>query len=364
MCCPERPRVPARRWRLPTSARRRATGFTLVDLMVGLVIGLLVSLSAAASMSFFHVMQRQQVGGAGALAQAVALRDIFEHELAQTGRGFFSAGTPSCTRLDAATPAGVLANQAAFLPARIARVDGRDTLEVLYGESVLAGAAVHLRTDTPADAPALSTQSWLPARAGDTLVLGNGAGATPCLLRTVASAEPDPVQGTRVSLAADSGFVTTGLAASSYPAGARVANAGTLVWRRFERNDANEVLMRDAVTGQAVSLAGSVVALRAQYGVADAPGEGVAQWVDAVGAWADPDTTLASRIRAVRIGIVVRSAQPEKPDAAGQCGATETAPVLWAGETVGLVDADWRCWRYRSAVSVVALRNFVTGTTP
>jgi type IV pilus assembly protein PilW len=106
------------------------------------------------------------------------------------------------------------------------------------------------------------------------------------------------------------------------------------------------------------------VALRAQYGVADAPGGGVAQWVDAQGAWANPDTTLASRIRAVRIGIVVRSAQREKPDAAGQCNATEQAPVLWAGEAVGLADPDWRCWRYRSVVSIVALRNFVTGTTP
>lgn len=357
--CNRRPFVHVAAW--PGSRQR---GFTLVDLMVGLVVGLLVSLSAASSVSFFHAMQRQQAGGAGALAQAIALRDIFEHELAQAGRGFFSAGTPLCNRLDAANATGVLAAQALFLPARIARVDGRDALEVLYGESVLAGAAVRTRTQTPSDSPALSTQSWLPARAGDTLVLGNGAGDTPCLLRTVALAESDPVQGTRIAFSEAGGFVTGALPARTYPAGSRVVNAGALAWRRFERTDTGQVLMRDAVSGDAVALADAVVALRAQYGVADAPGGGVAQWVDAQGAWANPDTTLASRVRAVRIGIVVRSAQREKPDAAGQCNATEQAPVLWAGEAVGLADPDWRCWRYRSVVSIAALRNFVTGTTP
>jgi type IV pilus assembly protein PilW len=342
--------------------RRRQTGISLVQLMVALLIGMLVSLSAAGSGAFYYAMQRQQAAGAGAMAQALSVRDALEHDLAQAGRGFFAAGTPLCARLNAATPGGVLTNAAAFLPARIQRVDGRDSVEVLYGESLLAGAAVHTRVGYTSDAPIVQTQSWLPVQAGNVVVLANAPANEPCLLRTVSASEADSVQGTRVTLA-DDGLVTAGLTVQSYPAGSRIANAGALVWRQFERNDADEVLMRDAVTGDSVRLASRVVALRAQYGVALNPGEGVAQWVDATGAWANPDTTMANRIRAVRIGIVVRSQQPERPGPSGQCEATEGAPQLWPGETVSFGNTDWRCFRYRTAVSVVALRNFVTGTT-
>lgn len=363
MPCPDRSRVATKTPRPYYAPRRRQTGFSLVQLMVALLVGMLVSLSAAGSGAFYYAMQRQQASGAGALAQALSVRDALEHDLAQAGRGFFAGGAPLCTRLNAATPGGVLTNAATFLPARIQRVDGRDTVEVLYGESLLAGAAVHTRVTYTSDAPVVQTQSWLPAQPGNVVVLANAPAGEPCLLRTVVASEADAVQGTRLTLADASGLVAAGLTVQSYPAGSRVANAGPLVWRRFERNASDELQLRDAVTGDEVRLASRVVALRAQYGVANNPGEGVAQWVDATGVWANPDASMANRIRAIRIGIVVRSQQSERPGTSGQCDATTQAPQLWPGATVSFGNTDWRCWRYRTAVSVVALRNFVTGTT-
>ena len=67
--------------------------------------------------------------------------------------------------------------------------------------------------------------------------------------------------------------------------------------------------------------------------------------------------------RALRIGLVTRSPQPEKPNAAGECEATTALPELF-GETIAPDVDDWSCFRYRTVIAAVPLRNLVMGMTP
>jgi hypothetical protein len=83
----------------------------------------------------------------------------------------------------------------------------------------------------------------------------------------------------------------------------------------------------------------------------------------ATGGFANLDAATLPRVRALRIGLVTRSPQAEKPNAAGVCEATTAMPALF-GEAVTADVTDWRCYRYRTAVAVVPLRNLVMGLAP
>ena len=62
-----------------------------------------------------------------------------------------------------------------------------------------------------------------------------------------------------------------------------------------------------------------------------------------------------------RVGIVVRSPQPEKVnESTGLCEASAAKPQLW-GNTIEPDVADWKCYRYRTQIVVVPLRNVIFG---
>ena len=112
-------------------------------------------------------------------------------------------------------------------------------------------------------------------------------------------------------------------------------------------------------------IADGIALMKAQYGT-DANADGIIQpgeWTTA--APANPLTVLA-----VRLVVVARSAQPEKPSVAGgACDTTIVAPT-WSGTALtpllltGQADLlaagdDWKCYRYKTFENTVYLRNLV-----
>ena len=73
-----------------------------------------------------------------------------------------------------------------------------------------------------------------------------------------------------------------------------------------------------------------------------------------------PSATDWARVLTVRMALVARSAQPERPNVAGgACDATNAAPT-WSGGSFDLTgDADWQCYRYRVFETTVPLRNLI-----
>lgn len=104
-----------------------------------------------------------------------------------------------------------------------------------------------------------------------------------------------------------------------------------------------------------------IALLKAQYGT-DANGNGVIdtnEWTQAV-----PANVLS--VLAMRIAVVARSAQPEKPSVVGGACDTTTASPTWIGSAavpldlsgnIGLVGDDWKCYRYKTFENTVPLRN-------
>jgi type IV pilus assembly protein PilW len=121
------------------------------------------------------------------------------------------------------------------------------------------------------------------------------------------------------------------------------------------------------------TLADNIVSLQAQYGVDLNIDNVIDGWVDATGpVWGEnlaalPPTPLPANIamiKAVRLAIVARSAQMERPAAPGAaCDTTMNAPVTWAGGPVINLNADpnWQCYRYKVFQTIIPIRNQIWG---
>ncbi|WP_303783962.1 PilW family protein [Azovibrio restrictus] len=115
-----------------------------------------------------------------------------------------------------------------------------------------------------------------------------------------------------------------------------------------------------------VDLAPNTVELQAQYGVAkDASSTDIEDWVDAKGAWAKDSLTKENgkRIKALRIAVVARSSEYEKPDPGQTCFTTTADTVSkwsdWADLDAVKNIPDWQCYRYKTFETVIPLRNVI-----
>ncbi len=103
-------------------------------------------------------------------------------------------------------------------------------------------------------------------------------------------------------------------------------------------------------------VAASIVQLQAQYGK-DTDGDG------AIDTWDEVTPNAANgwaQVIAIRLALVARSAQPERPDpATGACTTTTVAPTWTVGDLDVTADPNWRCYRYRVFESTISLRNMV-----
>src|SRR5690606_30813313 len=69
------------------------------------------------------------------------------------------------------------------------------------------------------------------------------------------------------------------------------------------------------------------------------------------------------QVLSVRVGVLARIGEYEKPPASGVCEATTTAPT-WAGGAFSAVDiatptSQDRCYRYRVFETTIPLRNMI-----
>lgn len=108
-------------------------------------------------------------------------------------------------------------------------------------------------------------------------------------------------------------------------------------------------------------IADGIVLLKAIYGT-DANVNGA---IDP-GEWSQAAPANVLRVYAVRLAVVARSAQPEKPSILnGACDTTTVSPT-WVGSAtvplnlsgnIGLTGDDWKCYRYKTYESTIPLRN-------
>ena len=339
-------------------------GLSLLELMVGLVVALLVSLAAGSGAMMFTASQRQGIGAGGAIVNVETALAALRDEAAAAGLGFFGDSSFLCQRLNLSVNGAVLINGANFTPVSILADAGGDRVDVVYGTEVMSGTNVLLAgASTAASAP---LRSLLPVNVGQAVLLAPASPGDPCVVRTITAntpavlTTPQEVEFLNGGGARFNGGVFT--TPVTYADRARITLLGNLRWSRFRRDGTDLVLERPLDSTSAV-LARNVMAFRVEYGLADAGTTALSSWQAANGAFATLAPTALPRVRALRIGIVTRSPQREKPNAAGVCEATPAMPTLFGGAVTADV-ADWQCYRNRSAVAVVPLRNLVLGMVP
>lgn len=346
-------------WRHSRAGQR---GLSMVELMVGIVVSMLVGLAATTSAVMFTAAQRQGFGAGGASINAATVLGAIKNDAAQAGLGFFGESLSLCTTLNFSNDAALVSDGAAFAPLQATRDGDHDVLNVLYAAIVESGTNV--LTAKPSDTTSVELRSLMPAVVGSAVLLAPEDTGGRCTVRSVTAV-------TDASAVVPWQILTFGAAgvhnkaafasASNYPSRSRASLLGAVRWNRYRVTAGNLVLERP-IDGSSAVLARNVIAFRVQYGIAaTATGTTLDSWVDASGTYATLTTANIDFVRAARIALLVRSPQREKPDAAGNCSVTDTAPLVFGVTPSAFTGAstDWRCFRHRISTVVVPLRNFV-----
>lgn len=352
-------------------------GFSLVELMVGLVIGLLTTVVIMQVFSVFEGQKRTTTGNSDAQTNGALALYSLERELMMAGYGLplfstkvspMKCTSPELIKVDhdnnAATP------DIGFVPVQI--TDGgsggaSDTVTIRYASSAVAMASGGVpMTIEGVTGTGITVDVALGCNSNDVVMLIDG---TSCKMTRIVGAPAvitGPPKKERVTVADPSGAVDGGTLAClgtwtevSY----RVGHLDSRYW--MEVVDSRTSTFPDPVPRQA-----DIVNIQAQYGISTtALNYEVTEWVDATGSWANPTQADRNRIKAVRIAVVARNGQAEKTKVTQACGGKFCAqwedPVR-SGLTrnspdmeVSVPGTDWEYYRYRTYQTIVPLRNLI-----
>jgi type IV pilus assembly protein PilW len=378
-------------------------GVTLIELMVGMVIGLLAVLVIAQVTTVYEGRKRTITAGSDAQVNGALALQTLQRDVQGSGYGLAEGGATGCRVVG--QRAGVAGQfERTLVPVVI--TDGAsgapDSIEVLMSN--------HTDFALPTRVAGGHTRGSNVFVIGAGTDLGHHKGD---LMLAVPTPTPDPTDPTRycslfnlsaepvpgsAQLFHDAGadgpwnqdLTTTifpGIQSTdvSYPAGSLLLDLGSLVSRRYCLTGLADALCDtpaaqapyhlrqvsfDSSTGQSVAddLYPQIVQLQAVYGIdTSATADQVAD------VWTPVSPTTAKgwqRVVAVRVAVVARSTQNEqRPNQAARDWVTSSLPV-WYPDGItpepihveksppGAGD-DWRNYRYKTFETVIPLRNLL-----
>ena len=385
-------------------------GFTLIEVLVGLGIGLVGIVVMFRMVALWETSTRSATSGSDTQVSGTLAMFALERDLKQAGMGFGNADAPFMGCPVTAENTGAAINIPAFVPVRIVPGAGGapDTIEVLYGNSSFFGGnapapdaslpGAILRRDLLFRSSTASTKTLERRgmfRPGDlAVVAGNEtpapASATCHLIEVTGTANPDNLTIDHAAGNYNSFYAVAPVASRFNPAGGtggvfvagRIYNLGPNPQRNIWTIRADGTLTRsDAINlGPPVDVAERVINMKAEYGIDTDADRRPDAWTTAPPA--DWTTVLA-----VRTALLLRSRQYESsvdPNTNLPFAVTPTAQnPCWAdcagvhrfvmtnidGSADTFNDAtpdvnNWRYYRYRVYERVIPMRNMVWGTSP
>lgn len=397
----------------------RAAGFTLVEIMIALLIGIIGIVVMMQTFAVSEGFKRTATSGTDAQINGGVALYMLQRELRLAGFGMNVLMTEGCSGILVwrnTTSSTYMLPIAPFMinPPTVPAGDANtDTVLIMYGMSSSAVAGIPVQsTQTPdGNGPIALAWNWDALQTGD-LIVAYQPGATPsCVLHEAT--------GT-INAGGNCGYLPPGGAASNQvgfgmtayqqhtPTGCVATtpmyNKSTvmtdlsgvavpaLVYAQglvFDLGNPaihvyavrNGILtMCDWVASDCTNVANytsivdGIVSLRAVYGMNLTPSVSALPG-DNVVVWNRNDITtnvfLPSRVQAVAMEITARSSLKEKVNAAGVCATTPVAsrPDLsqnWlyqsmagAGIDLSAISTDWACYRYKLFQTSVPLRNTI-----
>ncbi|MDO9364798.1 MAG: PilW family protein [Methylotenera sp.] len=352
-------------------AHRNQAGFSLIEIMVGLVIGLLVTLVIMQVFSVFEGQKRTTMGTADAQTNGnIALYNV-QRDVQLAGYGlpvFAKTNSPLlCTSLGTSALSPVTITDGG------AGAGASDTVTVRYGTTPLGGVPVTIGPPTTTAAPAVmvGVDNNMGCQVGDSAIIISDAS---CVLTRVIG----PTDIAVPAVASASGTVNIELEdGTDVTSGASISCMGG--WNAFTYAVNNNQLERNGAPNVA-----DIVNMQAQYGISAAGNNNqITSWVDATGATWGAAMTVASRnrIKAVRIAIVARNGLLEKENVTAVCSSTAdanpTGLCAWDATSAnpvtaspapeidlsknadGTDNADWRRYRYRVYETIIPIRSMI-----
>lgn len=343
-------------------------GFSLVEIMVGLVIGLVVTLAVMQVFSVFEGQKRSTMGTADAQTNGnIALYNIQRDvQLAGFGLPMMDAANPPmrCTSLATAALSPVTITDGG------AAAGASDTLVVRYGNSasagipavILAGGVVKPSPSLAAPTARVNVSNNMGCAVGDVVMVTRG---TACVIvgTTAAGGALALPDNTHIDLRDGSD--------ASIQDGASVSCLGN--WASYTYSITSNQLARQVNAGTVDPNVAEIVNMQAQYGVsASGLDNKITSWVPATGATWGATLTQANRnrIKAIRVAIVARNGLLEKEVVSTACSGTDTANptgvCAWEGAadnpapTIDLSNiASWDHYRYRVYETIIPIRSII-----
>lgn len=385
---------------------RGMQGLSLIELMISLAIGMIAVVFVMRTMIGFETNRRAGIGGSESMQNGVIAMLTMESDAAQAGWGLNHPQVSGCMASFSDTsvaPAfklldvGGTVNPTPLAPIVVKFNTDKtlpDTIAFYSGSSFAGPGALSLFSDAAAGTKSIDLND--PAAYGfnsqDVLVITQTNGK--CVIVEAASA-PTPITigastVTRVDLT-DARFSPKDGLPEAYPSSSlstrifTLGNESDLMFHQWSIEKGRLMLHATDLAGATAGpqpAVSNIVSIKALYGFDTtnaavwAPDSGlhVTQWaqemVDADGDGAVGNPGDYQRIAAVRLAIVARSAESEKPDASGACDSTVNMPVVFERDLNGVstiavtvdpsVPGDslsWKCYRYKTFEIVVPARN-------
>jgi type IV pilus assembly protein PilW len=385
-----------------TSVLSRSRGFSLVELMVSVVIGMLALMFATRLITGAEQNKQAALGGSDSMQNGMLALFSISGDAAQAGFGLNDPIIAGCNTVFADTagyalaPAARGSNTVHPLGAAVIESNGAapDRVSLYAGSSPSGTGTLRVTTNYSSGTRIVVDRIPYGFSKDDVIVVAPEKPGADCALAQLSEnpgALPPPPADQYVVIApgANQRFNSGALGAAFTGGAARLFNLGpasSLALHSWSVNDGFLMLRSTDLAGSnasAAAVADNIVSIKAQYGFDVRTGanflpEGGMQ----VGRWsatmidADADGMVGGagdyqRIAALRLAVVARSKAPERPAPGAACSATTALPVVFAGtQPVGVTavpvsvnvtvvgdPVDWHCYRYRVFETIVPIRN-------
>ena len=398
--------------------RRTLRGFSLVELMVAMVIGLVGTVIIFQVFEVSEGIRRTTSAGGDAQQNGAIALYSMEADLRNAGMGFNDTSYAGCSiaGYDATRTGGnfpIAPATMLMVPVRITS-GGSDTVadsfDVFYGSQNMVGNSTTLYANMGGATSDLTLVNTFGFRTGDIILLMQPGSASTCNLMEVTGLPGSNVVkhatgaytltwssntqvNARFNPSAGLGITYTGANTAN---ATRVFNLGNLypdvgsgastvpVYNNYaiSSNALTQTtqFMVDASTSapKLNTVGDNIVHMRALYGLDDGVDNGTVTYNTTflagdgiVDRYVDGSTTPNwQRVIAVRVAVVARGALAEKPSSGTVCDTTTTAPTwsgsAWAVSPFNLMtkldvssDANWQCYRYKVFETTIPLRNWI-----
>lgn len=366
---------------------RRNLGFSLVEIMVGIAIGLLGVLIIMQVSVVFEGQKRTTTTGADAQTNAATALYTVDRDVRRAGYGLSLPGALGCTIRQYYDGAELPSLSLSPVVITSGTNGAPDRIRILASSKGNWSLPSRITVEHPPQATNIFLNTNLGIEVGDLLVAYE-----PGKTCTLMQATGIPNGNVQVHHQNTSQWNPPGGAnifpSGGYSVGALVLNMGSLIDHTYSLDAGSNLMLTEldssSNTSVTRSITSDIVNMQAEYGfdtragVQDDPRVDTwsATMIDADASGTVNDAGDIARVIAVRMAVVARSPLKEKRNASGVCDITISTAVggrpantpIWAGGAIdvsknsdGTANADWQCYRYKTFESVIPLRNLLWG---